>query len=109
MIVTGGFTPSRPMPYTTFVHHHRTMLASIIRTKVRSALLNNGPQTCSALVKSMGLDPKRHKGTIHAIMVDMENDGVLWAELHHKTLKRTKWHLETDMIRKRDRLAAVFM
>jgi uncharacterized protein (UPF0332 family) len=85
------------------------MLASIIRTKVRSALLNNGPQTCSALVKSMGLDPKRHKGTIHAIMVDMENDGVLWAELHHKTLKRTKWHLETDMIRKRDRLAAVFM
>lgn len=97
------------MPYTTFVPHHRTMLASIIRTKVRSALLNNGPQTCSALVKSMGLDPKRHKGTIHAIMVDMENDGVLWAELHHKTLKRTKWHLETDMIRKRDRLAAVFM
>ncbi|MEK9894347.1 MAG: hypothetical protein VW454_05245 [Pelagibacteraceae bacterium] len=97
------------MPYTTFVHHHRTMLASIIRTKVRSALLNNGPQSCSALVKSMGLDPKRHKGTIHAIMVDMENDGVLWAELHHKTLKRTKWHLETDMIRKRDRLAAVFM
>ena len=85
------------------------MLASIIRTKVRSALLNNGPQTCSALVKSMGLDPKRHKGTIHAIMVDMENDGVLWAELHHKTLKRTKWHLETDMIRKRDRLAAGFM
>ena len=85
------------------------MLASIIRTKVRSALLNNGPQTCSALVKSMGLDPKRHKGTIHAIMVDMENDGILWAELHHKTLKRTKWHLETDMIRKRDRLAAVFM
>ena len=85
------------------------MLASIIRTKVRSALLNNGPQTCSALVKSMGLDPKRHKGTIHAIMVDMENDGVLWAELHHKTLKRTKWHLETDMIRKRDRIAAVFM
>tara|TARA_Y100000004_G_scaffold189069_1_gene244158 strand:+ start:237 stop:494 length:258 start_codon:yes stop_codon:yes gene_type:complete len=85
------------------------MLASIIRTKVRSALLNNGPQTCSALVKSMGLDPKRHKGTIHAIMVDMENDGVLWAELHHKTLKRTKWHLETDAIRKRDRLAAVFM
>ena len=85
------------------------MLASIIRTKVRSALLNNGPQTCSALVKSMGLDPKRHKGTIHAIMVDMENDGVLWAELHPKTLKRTKWHFETDMIRKRDRLAAVFM
>lgn len=85
------------------------MLASIIRTKVRSELLNNGPQSCSALVKSMGLDPKRHKGTIHAIMVDMENDGVLWAELHHKTLKRTKWHLETEMIRKRDRLAAVFM
>ena len=85
------------------------MLASIIRTKVRSALINNGPSTCSELVKSLGLDPRRHKGTIHAIMVDMENDGVLWAELHHKTLKRTKWHLETDMIRKRDRLAAVFM
>lgn len=109
MIVTGGFTPSHRILYTTIVQHHRTMLASIIRTKVRSALLNNGPQSCSALVKSMGLDPKRHKGTIHAIMVDMENDGVLWAELHHKTLKRTKWHLETEMIRKRDRLAAVFM
>jgi len=85
------------------------MLASIIRTKVRSELLNNGPQTCSDLVRSMGLDPKRHKGTIHAIMVDMENDGVLWAELHHKTLKRNMWHIAPGMIRKRDRLAAVFM
>ena len=85
------------------------MLASIIRTKVRSSLLNNGPQTCSALVKSMGLDPKRHKGTIHAIMVDMERDGVLRSERHHKTKKRTKWHLTTGAIRKRDRLVAVFM
>ena len=85
------------------------MLASIIRTKVRSALINNGPATCSELVASMGLDPRRHKGTIHAIMCDMESDGVLWAELHHKTLKRTKWHLTTGAIRKRDRLAAVFM
>jgi hypothetical protein len=42
-------------------------------------------------------------------MCDMESDGVLWAELHHKTLKRTKWHLSTGAIRKRDRLAAVFM
>ena len=85
------------------------MLASIIRAKVRSAIINNGPQTCSELVKSLGLDPKRHKGTIHAIMCDMESAGVLWAELHHKTLKRSKWHLSTGAIRKRDRIAALFM
>lgn len=90
-------------------HPPNDMLASIIRTKVRSALINNGPSTCSELVKSLGLDPRRHKGTIHAIMCDMESDGVLWAELHHKTLKRTKWHITSGKIRKRDRLAAVFM
>ena len=69
------------------------MLASFIRSKVRSALINNGPSTCSELVKSLGLDPKRHKGTIHAIMCDMESDGVLWAELHHKTLKLSLIHI----------------
>lgn len=85
------------------------MLASIIRTQVRSHLINHGPATCSQLVKSLGLDPQRHKGTIHAVMCDMESDGVLWAELHHKTLKRSKWHIANGMIRKRDRLAACFM
>ena len=84
------------------------MFASIIRTAVRSHLINGGPQTCSQVVAAMGLDPQRHKGTIHAIMCDLESSGVLWAELHHKTLKRTKWHIAPGMIRKRDRLAAAF-
>tara|TARA_B100000902_G_scaffold372634_1_gene399814 strand:+ start:523 stop:780 length:258 start_codon:yes stop_codon:yes gene_type:complete len=85
------------------------MLASLIRSTVRSHLINHGSATCSELVKSLGLDPRRHKGTIHAIMCDMESDGVLWAELHPETGKRSKWHIAHGMIRKRDRLAAVFM
>ena len=43
-------------------------LTTIIRTAVRVILIQQGPQTCSDIVRSMGLDPQRHKGTIHAVM-----------------------------------------
>jgi hypothetical protein len=55
----------------------------------------------------MGLDPKRHKGTIHAIMVDLERDGVLGATMKGK--RRDVWFIHTDSIRKRDRLIAALI
>jgi hypothetical protein len=83
------------------------MLSTVIRTSIRSILIQQGPQTCSDLVRGMGLDPKRHKGTIHAIMVDMERDGVLGATM--KGTRRDVWFIHTDSIRKRDRLAAAIL
>jgi hypothetical protein len=83
------------------------MLASIIRAAIRTHLINSEKgQTCSDLVRSMGLDPRRHKGTIHALMVDMESDGILWAEINPLNGKRDKWHIQPECIRKRDRLIA---
>jgi hypothetical protein len=55
----------------------------------------------------MGLDPKRHKGTIHAIMVDLEREGVLGATM--KGTRRDVWFIHTDSIRKRDRLIAALI
>ena len=81
------------------------MLASIIRTAIRTRLINDGPQTCSDLVRSMGLDPRRHKGTIHALMVDLETDGVLGATRADNG-KRDLWFVVPTMIRKRDRIIA---
>ena len=49
------------------------MFHTFVRIAVRYALLNNGPQTCSEIVRGMGMDPKRHKGTIHAVMVTAES------------------------------------
>ena len=80
---------------------------TIIRTAIRSALIQQGDQTCSDLVRGMGLDPKRHKGTIHAIMVDLEREGVLGATM--KGTRRDLWFIHTDQIRKRDRLAAALI
>jgi hypothetical protein len=82
------------------------MLASIIRASVRSHLIQNGPQTCSDLVRAMGLDPRHHKGTIHALMVDLETAGVLDATRNDATGKRDVWFIRTNQIRKRDRLIA---
>jgi hypothetical protein len=76
----------------------------ITRNAVRATLIQNGEQTCSEIVKGMGLDPKRHKGTIHAIMVDMERDGILGATM--KGNRRDKWSIRPAAIRKRDRLIA---
>jgi len=81
------------------------MLTSIIRTAVRSALISNGPMTCSDLVRSLGMDPRRHKGTIHAVMVDMEKAGTLDAT-RSDSGKRDLWFIVPTAIRKRDRLAA---
>jgi hypothetical protein len=83
------------------------MLSTVIRTSIRSILIQNGPHTCSDLVREMGLDPRRHKGTIHAVMVDMERDGILGATM--KGTRRDLWFIVPTAIRKRDRLAAAFM
>jgi predicted transcriptional regulator len=82
------------------------MLASIIRAAIRTRLINDGPQTCSDLVRAMGLDPRRHKGTIHALMVDLETAGVLDATRNDATGKRDVWFIRTNQIRKRDRIIA---
>lgn len=84
------------------------MIASLIRTAVRSTLIQQGPQTCTELVRSMGLDPKRHKGTIHALMVDLERDGVLGATRHDNG-KRDLWYVVPTEIRWRDRIAAALI
>jgi hypothetical protein len=81
--------------------------SALTRIAVRSALIQQGPQTCSDIVRGMGLDPKRHKGTIHAIMVDLERDGVLGATMKGK--RRDVWFIHTDSIRKRDRLIAALI
>ena len=80
---------------------------TITRIAIRSALIQQGPQTCSDIVRGMGMDPKRHKGTIHAIMVDLEWEGVLGATM--KGTRRDLWFIHTDQIRKRDRLAAALI
>lgn len=79
----------------------------LTRIAVRASLIQNGPQTCSDLVRGMGLDPRRHKGTIHAVMVDLERDGVLGATMKGK--RRDLWFIKTNMIRKRDRIAAALI
>lgn len=87
---------------------HQTMnFTTITRTAIRSSLIQQGPQTCSDLVRGMGLDPKRHKGTIHAIMVDLEREGVLGATM--KGTRRDVWFAHTDRIRKRDRIIAALI
>jgi hypothetical protein len=80
---------------------------TITRTAIRSALIQQGPQTCSDLVRGMGLDPKNCKRTIHAIMVDMEQEGVIGATM--KGARRDLWFAHTDRIRKRDRLIAALL
>ena len=81
------------------------MIKTIIRTAIRTRLINDGPQTCSDLVRSFGLDPRSHKGTIHALMVDLEKDGVLSATRSDNG-KRDLWFVNFEQIRKRDRIIA---
>lgn len=81
------------------------MLTSIIRASIRTHLIQDGPMTCSDLVRAMGMDPRRHKGTIHALMVDMEKDGTLDAT-RSDSGKRDLWFIVPTAIRKRDRLVA---
>lgn len=83
-------------------------LSTITRTAIRASLIQQGPQTCSDLVRGMGLDPRRHKGTVHAIMVDMEKDGTLGATRADNG-KRDLWFIMPTAIRKRDRLIAALI
>ena len=80
----------------------------LTRNAVRATLIQNGPQTCSEIVHGMGLDPRRHKGTIHAVMVDMERSGILTAT-RHRNGKRNQWSILPTAIRKRDRLIAALI
>jgi hypothetical protein len=82
--------------------------SALTRHAVRATLIQNGPQTCSEIVKGMGLDPQRHKGTIHAIMVDMEREGILDA-IRTSNGKRGAWFIYPAAIRKRDRLIAALI
>jgi hypothetical protein len=84
------------------------MITTLIRTRIRSTLIQKGPQTCSEIVRGMGMDPRRHKGTIHALMVDLERDRILGATLSRNG-KRDLWFIHTNKIRKRDRLAAALI
>ncbi len=84
------------------------MLTTLIRSAIRSTLIQNGPQTCSDLVRSLGLDPRRHKGTIHALMVDLEQEGILDATRSDNG-KRDVWFILPNTIRKRDRLVAALI
>ena len=80
----------------------------LTRNAVRASLIQNGPQTCSDLVRGMGLDPRRHKGTIHAVMVDLESDGILSATRADNG-KRDLWSIVPTAIRKRDRILAALI
>jgi len=82
--------------------------STLTRIAVRSTLIQKGPQTCSEIVRAMGMDPKRHKGTIHAVMVDLERDGMIGAT-RTKNGKRDLWFVFPSAIRKRDRLAAAIL
>jgi hypothetical protein len=84
------------------------MLSTLIRTAIRSQLIQQGPQTCSDLVRALGLDPRRHKGTIHALMVDLETAGTI-AATRADNGKRDLWFVVPTAIRKRDRLAAALI
>jgi hypothetical protein len=81
---------------------------TIIRTAVRSTLIQNGPQTCSEIVRGMGLNPSKHKGTVHALMVEMEREGTLDA-IRTSNGKRSAWYILPTAIRKRDRIAAALI
>ena len=83
-------------------------LSTLIASAVRASLIQNGPQTCSDLVRGLGLDPRRHKGTVHAIMVDLEREGVLGAT-RAANGNRDEWFIWPNRIRRRDRLVAALV
>jgi DNA-binding IclR family transcriptional regulator len=81
----------------------------LIRVGARSILIQRGPHTCSDLARAMGIDPAKHKGTLHAILVDLERAGALAATRSDATGKRDLWFHVPVAIRKRDRLAAAIL
>ena len=78
-----------------------------IRVAARSILIQQGPMTGTQLVRTMGLDPKRHKGTVHAVLVDLETQRSIGATRNCKTGKRSLWFAIAP--RKRDRLMAAIV
>jgi len=83
-------------------------LHTATRAAVRATLIQNGPQTCSDIVRGMGMNPSKHKGTVHAIMVEMEREGILDA-IRTSNGKRSAWFIYPAAIRKRDRLIAALI
>jgi hypothetical protein len=83
-------------------------LHTATRAAVRATLIQNGPQTCSDIVRGMGMNPSKHKGTVHAIMVEMEREGILDATRSDNG-KRDLWFILPTAIRKRDRLIAALI
>jgi len=83
------------------------MFHRMIRVASRSILIQQGPMTGTQLVRAMGLDPKRHKGTVHAVLVDLETLGSIGATRNVKTGKRSLWFSIAP--RKRDRLMAAIV
>ena len=83
-----------------------TLFDRLVRIAARSILIQHGPKTLSNLVHEMGLDPRNHKGTVHAVLVRLESAGTISATRNDKTGKRDLWFIHTDKIRTRDRIAA---
>ena len=81
---------------------------TVTRAAVRATLIQNGPQTCSDIVRGMGMNPSKHKGTVHAIMVEMEREGILDATRADNG-KRDLWFILPTAIRKRDRIVAALI
>ena len=81
----------------------------LTRIAVRSILIQQGAMRGAEIVRSMGLDPARHKGTVHSVLVDLERIGTLSATRHETTGKREYWSIEPAAIRKRDRLIAALI
>ena len=81
----------------------------LLRIGARSILIPRGPHTCPDLARAMGIDPAKHKGTLHAILVDLERAGALAATRNDATGKRDLWFAVPVAIRKRDALAAAIL
>lgn len=81
----------------------------LTRVAVRSILIQQGAMRGAEIVRRMGLNPARHKGTIHAVLVDLETAGTLSATRHETTGRREYWSIEPDAIRWRDRIAAALI
>ena len=95
-----GLTQFKPEPMRN--------LNDSIRSSIRAAITANGPSTCTEIVSALGLDARNCKRSIHAIMVDMEQEGILGATVRGPSRRRHQWFLWTAP-RKRDRLRAVLM
>lgn len=83
-----------------------TVLTLPVRVFTRGILIQQGPKTLSDLTRAMGLNPADHKGTIHAVLCKMEQQGILDSTRNIKTGKRHLWSIRPIAIRKRDRLVA---